>query len=294
MNCVLPSALPSLKPRLRRLLPSQPRWSLISLLLLTLLAAAPAAACAGGSLDAVRESAQGTPSALGLRPTPTPALTAPEILAGSAALTEAAQSMRFTLGHPNGSIFVDGISAKITDAEGIWNAEEGAELTVGGFLVSGPAASIDDGIFVQLKLVVTRDAYYLVDPTSRAWTKQPYGAVPLEVERLASVMAELMRGIEDPELLDDVVIDGDPAYQIRGGAPASAMEWTLLEASNRPDVTVLLSIDKADLLPRKALIIGPIGPYDADDTARELIISDINSPLPITLPQNFVDVSGGG
>ena len=292
MNCVLPSALPSLKPRLRRLLPSQPRWSLIPLLLLTLLAAAPAAACAGSSLDAVREAAQGTPSALQLQPTPE--LTAPEILAGAAALTEAARSMRFTLGHPNGSIFVEGISAKITEAEGIWNAEEGAELTIGGFLVSGPAASTDDGIFVQLKLVVTRDAYYLVDPASRAWTKQPYGAVPLEVERLASIMAEIMRGIEDPELLEDVAIDGAPAYQIRGGAPASVMGWTLLEASDRPDVTVLLSIDKADLLPRKALIIGPIGPYDADDTARELIISDINSPLPITLPQNFVDVSGGG
>lgn len=280
MNCVL--AIPN--PAARR-----PRWLLI---LLTLLAIGLAAGCAGGSLDAVREAAQATPSAM--RPTATPAPTAREILAGSAALTEAAESMRFELGHPNGSIFVDGISAKITDAEGIWNAEEGAELTIGGYLVAGPETPTDDGIFLRMKLVITRDAYYLVDPASRAWTKQPYGAVPLPVERLAEIMAEIIRGIEEPELLDAVMIDGSPAYQIRGRAPASVMGWTLLDASDRPDVTVILSIGQEDLLPRKALIIGPVGQHDADDTARELIISDINSPQPITTPQNFVDVSGGG
>lgn len=258
-------------------------WSLISLLLLALLVAA----CAGGSRDAVRETVLPTP-------TPTPQPTAQEILTGSAAVTEAAESMRFTLGHPNGSIFVDGISAKITDADGIWNAAEGAELTIGGYLVSGPEAATEDGIFVRMKLVITPDAYYLVDPISRDWTKQPYGAVPLPVERLAGIMAEIIRGIEDPELLDDVRIDGDPAYQIRGSAPASVMGWTLLDTADRPDVTVILSIDQDDLLPRKVLIIGPVGQHDAADTARELIISDINSPLPITVPQNFVDVSGGG
>ena len=278
MNCVS-QALTSLE-RLR--------WPL----LLLLLAVGLAVGCAGGSLDAVREAAQATPSAM--RPTATPAPTAEEILAGSAALTEAAESMRFELGHPNGSIFVDGISAKITDAEGIWNADEGAELTIGGYLVAGPETPTDDGIFLRMKLVITRDAYYLVDPASRAWTKQPYGAAPLPVERLAEIMAEIIRGIEEPELLDEVMIDGSPAYQIRGGAPASVMGWTLLDASDRPDVTVILSIGQEDLLPRKALIIGPVGQHDADDTARELIISDVNSPLPITVPQNFVDVSGGG
>lgn len=279
MNCVLRTPNPAAR---------RPRWLLI---LLTLLAIGLAAGCAGGSLDAVREAAQATPSAM--RPTATPAPTAREILAGSAALTEAAESMRFELGHPNGSIFVDGISAKITDAEGVWNAAEGAELTIGGYLVSGPDTPTDDGIFLRMKLVITRDAYYLVDPASRAWTKQPYGAVPLPVERLAEIMAEIIRGIEEPELLDAVMIDGAPAYQIRGGAPASVMGWTLLDPSDRPDVTVILSIGQDDLLPRKALIIGPVGQHDADDTARELIISDINSPLPITTPQNFVDVSGG-
>lgn len=283
MNCVL-----TIPNRLMQ----RPWWSLIPLLLLALLAITPAVGCAGGSLDAVREAAQATPSAL--RPTATPAPTAEEILAGSAALTEAAESMRFELGHPNGSIFVDGISAKITDAEGIWNAEEGAELTIGGYLVAGPETPTADGIFLRMKLVITRDAYYLVDPASRAWTKQPYGTAPLPVERLAEIMAEIIRGIEEPELLDEVMIDGAPAYQIRGGAPASVMGWTLLDASDRPDVTVILSIGRDDLLPRKALIIGPVGQHDADDTARELIISDVNSPLPITVPQNFVDVSGGG
>ena len=280
-------------PVRRRSLPLRTASPLIPLLL-ALLAMVLSAACAGSSLNAVREAAEATPSAALVLPTPTPKPTAQEILAGSAAVTEVAESMRFTLGHPNGSIFVDYISSKITDADGIWNATEGAELTIGGYLVSGPESSTEDGIFVRMKLVITPDAYYLVDPASRAWTKQPYGAVPLPVERLASIMAEIIRGIEDPELLDEVMIDGAPAYQIRGSAPASVMGWTLLDTADRPDVTVILSIDKDDLLPRKALIIGPVGQHDADDTARELIISDVNTPLPITVQQNFVDVSGGG
>ena len=255
-------------------------------LLLTMVAFLTVASCAGGSFQAVR----GTATA----PTPTPTPPSPQaLLTAAAAQTETIRSMRFEVSHSAGSIFVDSISAKIVDVEGVWDAEQGAEFIIGGYLVSGPAADVADGIFAQMKMVVTPDSYYLVDPVSRTWTKQPYQMIPIEVEQLAGIMAEIIRGIENPRLRSDAEVDGVWAYRIEGNAPTSVMQWTMLDVAGQPDVRVTIWISKGDLMPIKASITGPVSEYDAEDTVRELVISEINAPHAINTPKNYIDVSGG-
>ena len=265
---------------------AQGRWSAVLLIALVL---CMAFACQGGTT--------GDPGdASGTAPTSTPTLPAAdpqEMLASAASSAETIRSMRFDLTHTEGSIFIDTLSAKIIEANGVWDADQGANFSVAGYIVSGPHADIHDGIFVRLRMVITPDSYYLVDPGTRTWTKQPYSLIPLSIEEMADILSGLISEIQNPEIEGDEKIDGVRAYRIAGHAPASVMQWTTLNTENRPDIQATLWIDAQTMMPMKARMTGAIGQYDAADTSREIIISDINSQLDIDLPQNYVDVSGG-
>ena len=257
--------------------------------LLVVLGLCIAVACQGSATDTLGDTSEGTPA-----PTPTLSAVDPqELLASAASSAETIRSMRFDLTHAAGSIFIDTLSAKIIEANGVWDADQGANFSVAGYIVSGPHADIDDGIFVRLRMVITPDSYYLVDPSTRTWTKQPYSLIPLSIEEMADILSGLISEIRNPEIKGDEKIDGVRAYRIAGYAPASVMQWTTLNIENRSDIQATLWIDAQTMMPVKARMTGAIGQYDAANTTREIIISDINSQLDIDLPQNYVDVGGG-
>ena len=176
MNCTKrPSQMKQSCNRLAATAPRQLLTALISMLVLWL-----AVGCEGSTLATLAESQDE-----GVPPTPTLLPVDPqELLIAVAVNTKTIESMRFSLVHTSGSIYIDTLSAKITDVTGVWDTSQGAELSIDGYLVSGPGADILDGIFVRLKLVITPDSYYLVDPTTRTWTKQPVSLIPLSIEQV--------------------------------------------------------------------------------------------------------------
>ena len=265
--------------------PSKRLWAVIAVSVMLLLGIA----CEGGALGTLNNQ-QGNPSS----PDPTatlPPIDPQQLLTATTANMESVESMRFSLTHPTGSIYVDSLSAQITEANGVWDSHQGADLTIEGYLVSGPAAEFQDGIFVRLKMVITPDSYFLVDPASRSWTKQPNSLIPLSIEELAIIMADLIREVDDALITGDERVNGVRAFRLNGVADASVMSWTGLNTNNRPDVDVEIWIDAAKLLPIKARVVGPVGEYDDSGTVREIILSDINNQLVIDAPETFIDVS---
>ena len=265
--------------------PPKRLWASIAASVILLLVAA----CGGGASGTLNNQ-QGNPSSPG--PTATlPPIDAQQLLTATAANMESVESMRFSLTHPSGSIYVDSLSAQITAANGVWDSYQGADLTVEGYVVSGPAAESQDGIFVRLKMVITPDSYFLVDPASRSWTKQPNSLIPLPIEELAVIMADLIREVDDARITGDERVNGVRAFRLSGVADASVMSWTGLNTSNQPDADVEIWIDAAKLLPIKARVVGPVGEYDEPGAVREIILSDINNQLVIDAPETFIDVS---
>ena len=265
--------------------PPKRLWASIAVSVVLLLGAA----CGGGASGTLKNQ-QDNPSSPG--PTATlPTIDPQQLLTATAANMESVESMRFSLTHPSGSIYVDSLSAQITAANGVWDSYQGADLTVEGYIVSGPAAESQDGIFVRLKMVITPDSYFLVDPASRSWTKQPNSLIPLPIEELAIIMADLIREVVDARITGDERVNGVRAFRLSGVADASVMSWTGLNTSNRPDVNVEIWIDAAKLLPIKARVVGPVGEYDKPGAVREITLSDINNQLVIDAPENFIDVS---
>ena len=255
------------------------------------------AACGGGSepLAAPSEPAAAAPQPAAGQPTPTP--TPPPdpaaLLAETANNLRQAQSFKFVVEHEVGSIYVSTVQAKATVAKGGWNAEQGAQMTVDAYLVSGPDAPAMDGTYVELNMAVTPDSYFLTDPLSGFWTKRPFSSISIPITELNNIIADAADAIDNPVLAGQEEIDGESAYKITGDAPATVMDWLLLFPMEGQRVDVEIWTDTEEKILLQARIIGPIGEFDDSDTVRKVSVSDYNAPVDIEIPgpDDYLDLS---
>ena len=255
---------------------------------------AMALACGGGS-DAAppAEPAAAAPQPAAEQPTPTP--TPPPdpaaLLAETAANARTLQSMRFAVTHETGSIFVSTVNAKATEARGAWHAVQGADITIDAFLVAGADAAPETGTYVELNMLVTPDSYFITDPLSGAWTKRPLDSLAVPIDQIADIMGNMLEVVENPELAGQETVDGVAAYRITGRAPSTVMEWLLITGVEGEYVDVEIWSDTEQKLLRKARLSGPISEYDDPNTVRQITLTDINEPVSVEPPTDFLDLS---
>ena len=258
----------------------------ILLILLTLLAL---------SVPAFSLACQTAPEPTHATPTPTPIPDAETLVKETADNLLALESTKFSLTHETGSIFLPPpVSTKLTGASGAWSATHGVTIAIDAYRVPNAQADPQSGIYLPLQMVITPDSYYGVDPVAGKWIKQPLEAVPIPVIRLNELVADLVSDIENPALAagrDN--IDGMTAFRITGDAPADVLDWLMLTGEPGQTVAIEFWIDTKERLLRKLRIQGPIGNFDAPDTAREILFTEINEPVAIDLPREFDDHSGG-
>ena len=270
---------------MRRFRETSPAWGMgAARLLIAAALALTIAACAGPAVPTATPVPPPTPT-----PPPDPAM----LLAETAANLRGMRSAEFVLRHETGAIFIPGFSAKMTEASGSWHSEQGAELTVDAYLVPNAQTEAESGTYVQMLAVMTGEAYYATDPLSGAWLKQSPGWAPIPAARLNLLVADLVAEISDPVLSGEENADGQPAYRIAGGAPATALEWLPLTPEAGQTVQVEVWTDRQEKLLRKLSIAGPVGSFDQPDTVREILLTNINGAVTIQPPDEFVDLTGG-
>lgn len=103
-------------------------------------------------------------------------------------------------------------------------------------------------------------------------------------------MAGLVSQIEVPNLEGVEDINGREAYKVSGSIPASAVDWLSIDLSENASADIILWVDRQDLLPRQAHLIGAIGEYDDPGTVRQLLLSDFNQSVRVDPPDVFIDV----
>ena len=255
-----------------------------------------AAACGGSDPPAVPSEPAAAPAAQpgAEQPTPTPPPDPAALLVETAENLRQARSFNFVLEHESGSIYVSTVQAKATVAKGGWNAEQGAQMTIDAYLVSGPDAPTEDGTYVELRMAVTPDSYFLTDPLSGYWTKRPFSSISIPITELNNIIAAAAAdSIANPVLAGEEEIDGKNAYKITGDAPATVMDWRLLFPVEGQRVDVEIWTDTEDKILRQARIIGPIGEFDDADTVRKVTVSDYNASVEIEIPgpDDYLDLS---
>ncbi len=256
-----------------------------------------AAACGGSDPPAAPSEPAAAPAAQSAAeqpaPTPTPPPDPAALLTDTAENLRQARSFNFMVEHESGSIYVSSVQAKATVAKGGWNADQGAQMTVDAYLVSGPDAPPADGTYVELNMIVTPDSYFLTDPLSGHWTKRPFSSISIPITELNNIIAEAADSIENPVLAGEEEIDGKSVYKITGDAPATVMDWLLLFPMEGQRVDVEIWTDTEEKILRQGRIIGPIGEYDDADTVRKVTVSDYNASVEIEIPgpDDYLDLS---
>ena len=244
-----------------------------------------------GILCAALACGDGAPTVIPPTPTPVPDPTA--LLVETAANLRMVQSTRFQLAHEVGGIYLPAFSARITEISGAWDADAGAELSIDAYLVSGPDADVESGSYVQVRVIVTPKGYFVTEPLSGLWLKQPSQSAPIAVERLQHVIADLIADVEHPELAGEEPMDGVATYRISGSVPASAMDWLSVTASANQTLRIYIWIDTELKLLRRLDAVGVAGRFDARGIHRTIFLTDIGEPVAIVPPEQFVDLTGG-
>ena len=203
------------------------------------------------------------------------------------------QSTEFALRHEAGAIFLPAFSAKLTEARGVWDAQQGAELDVDAYLVPDAQTEAESGIYLGMQSVITPDAYYGTDPFSGAWLKQPQSFVPIPVTELNHLIADLVDMVDAPVLEGGEEVDGVSVHKISGQAPASVMDWLPLSAEAGQTVRIEVWTDTEEKLLRKLRVAGTVGTFDQPETVREILLTNINGEVYIQPPDQFTDVTGG-
>ena len=224
-------------------------------------------------------------------PTPTPMPDPVELVEETAANLLDLESMRFEMTHESGGIYIAIAAVKATRLVGAWDHELGAEVSVDAYLVNSPDDPPEQGTHVEIQFIVSPDGYFVTDPVSGAWAKRPVEHLAMPIDRANHAFVDMLTLTENPQLTGQETVDGVESYRIEGRAPASVMEWMLFTAEEGQYVDVVFWSDVERKLLRKIRISGAIGNFDAPGTVREMVLSDINGPVDITPPGEFVDLS---
>ena len=104
-------------------------------------------------------------------PTPTPMIDAAALLTETAGNIRTTRSVKFSVTHESGSIFIRPFSAKITEVEGSWDADLGANFIADAYLVPNPEAEPTSGTYIQMQVVITPEAYYTARSTDGSMDK---------------------------------------------------------------------------------------------------------------------------
>ena len=254
-----------------------------------------AAACGGSDPPAAPSEPAAAPATqpAAEQPTPTPPPDPAALLGETAENLRQARAFSFVVEHESGSIYVSSVQAKATAAKGGWNADQGAQMTIDAYLVSGSDAPTEDGTYVELRMAVTPDSYFLTDPLSGYWTKRPLSSISIPITELNNIMADAVDAVANPLLAGEEQFDGKTVYKIAGDAPATVMAWLLLFPEEGQRVDVEIWTDAEARILRQARISGAIGQYDDVDAVRKVSVSDYNAPVNIETPgpDDYLDLS---
>lgn len=250
-------------------------------------------ACGGSATpdSAPEPTAPSVQQAAPSTPTPTPLPDPKILLMETAATMRELETMRFVVTHESGSIYVASANAKATEARGAWNRTQGADIAIDAYLVAGPDADLESGTYIQLKMMVTPDSYFITDPLSGVWTKRPLDNLPVPIDQIANIVGDMIELVQNPQLAGQESLDGVATYRISGQAPARVMEWLLLRAVPGMLVDVEIWTDTEEKQLQKVRLSGPISEFDDPDTVRVITLSDVNESVSVEPPADFIDLS---
>ena len=212
-------------------------------------------------------------------PTPVPELTVDELLSDTgedlAALTSA--SFRMVDEMESGAKFF-GMTLKTV---------EGVVETPASFRMLVDLVAPGLG-FAEIEMVAVGDDAYMKFSADAPWNPLPLEQVPFNFGGIGVTLSELLTVVEGPAITGRESLGNVQVIRVDGSIVSDDLSNLITSVDSGHPIALTLWIDEADHTLQQLRLGGKFYDDDAPETARLIVISDVNAPVDIQLP----DVSG--
>lgn len=197
-----------------------------------------------------------------------------ELLANTAAATQALTSFHFKLTHQNGSTPLP-LNLTLDTAEG--------DVAIPGRLAADIEAGAAGSIPVSVKVIAIGDETWITNPFTREWQRLP-GASVRDFADPETLVRAVVAAIDEPRIEDGSEIDGMRTVKLAGSLDAGLLRQALSIARDGNIVQVEAWIGAEDSLPRRIRLSGPLSSIEDEDVSRQIDLSRFNQPVEINPP----------
>lgn len=212
-------------------------------------------------------------------PTPVPELTVDELLTGAgedlAALTSAGFQMIDEM--ESGAKFF-GMTVKTV---------EGVVETPASFSMVVDLVTPGLG-FAEIEMLAVGDEAHMKFSADAPWAPLPLEQVPFNFGGIGITLSELLTVVENPAITGRESLEGVQVVRVDGDIVSDDLTDLITSADSGHPIALTLWIDEADHTLQQLRLDGKLYNDDAPETTRLIIISDVNAPVDIQLP----DASG--
>ena len=143
--------------------------------------------------------------------------------------------------------------------------------------------------FVELEILAVEDVALMKFSEGAPWIPLPLDQMPFNFGELGVTLSELAPVVKDAAITGRESVGGAQTIRVDGSLVSEDLSNLITSADSGHSIALTLWIDEVDHTLRQLRIAGKIWDDDAPETTRLLIISGVNVPVDIQLP----DIASG-
>ena len=207
-------------------------------------------------------------------PSPT-ALTPAEIISQAGEKLGSISSFHFVLDHNGGGTPISG-GIEMTKADGDVVKPDKLKMTITGAAM---------GMTIEVQLITIGDQTYMTNPFTSQWDLLPNDFKVLSVFDPNSGIAAILKGLNNPNKLNDEPIQGVNCYHLSGGIDSGKLSSITGSSVQGVNIATEVWVGKDDFWPRQFKLDGKITDTEKPGIVRTLSLSAFNSPVSIVSPK---------
>ena len=138
--------------------------------------------------------------------------------------------------------------------------------------------------FAEVEILAVGEQAVMKFSRDAPWLPLPLDQVPFNFGSVGPTLSEVVRNIEGPSVTGEETVLDRPTIRLEGQVMSDDLSTLITSADPGHEVTLTLWVEQADHTLRQLVIAGMLFNDDAPETRRLLIISGVNVPVDIQLP----------
>ena len=143
--------------------------------------------------------------------------------------------------------------------------------------------------FAEVEILAVGEQAFMKFSRDAPWLPLPLDQVPFNFGAVGSTLSEVVRNIAGPSVTGEETVLDRPTIRLEGQVMSDDLSTLITSADPGHEVTLTLWVEQGDHTLRQLVIAGKLFNDDAPETRRLLIISGVNVPVDIQLP----DIASG-